>query len=133
VLKAAQARTPEDEAFHRLTDRSVADGFVQILGGLGHSVQELDEIIAADVPDIMRAKLRHNRPRPWQISPGVLKLRLDSTMGFTPAYPAGHAWQARTLARHFKGLYPVLGEELDEMARRCKEVRVKAGLHYPSD
>ena len=131
VIDHVNTRTPEDVAFHRLTDRSVSDAFIELLGPLGWSVEELDAIVEEDIPEIKARKLWHNRPRPWQLYPGLD--RLETTTGWTPSFPAGHAWQARTLARRFSDLYPGLAPQLWELADRCKIIRVKAGLHYPSD
>ena len=131
VIEHVRTRTPDDVAFHRLTDRSVSDAFVELLAPLGWSVEELDAIIEENIPEIKARKLWHNRPRPWQLYPDLD--RLDTTTGWTPSFPAGHAWQARTLAGRFSELYPGMAPQLWELAERCKMVRVKAGLHYPSD
>ena len=58
---------------------------------------------------------------------------LTSTTAHTPAYPAGHAFQAYYLAHTLGKKYPDLQDKLNEIAEQCDSTRVKAGLHYPSD
>jgi hypothetical protein len=58
---------------------------------------------------------------------------LKSVSANTPAYPAGHAFQAYYLAKKLGKSYPELQPQLDAIAERCNSVRIKAGLHYPSD
>jgi hypothetical protein len=131
VKDAVKSRTLKDEAFHRLTDRSVGDAFVLILGPRGHSIQEIDDVARSQNTQIMMHKLWNNRPRPAQLDPDLGVLHSDTA--HTPAYPAGHAWQARIVANHYSKIHPDLASDLSQMAEECRLTRVKAGLHYPSD
>lgn len=72
-----------------------------------------------------------NRARPYQIEPSINDLK--SITSHTPAYPAGHAFQAYYLARVLSIQYPEKKYLWNKIAERCDIVRVKAGLHYPSD
>lgn len=72
-----------------------------------------------------------NRARPYQIDPMINNVR--SLTSHTPAYPAGHAFQAYYLARILSIKYPEKEELWNQIAERCDIVRIKAGLHYPSD
>jgi len=51
----------------------------------------------------------------------------------TPAYPAGHAYQAYLVAKKLSLKYPRKKRLFYNIALRCDICRVKAGLHYPSD
>lgn len=72
-----------------------------------------------------------NRPRPYQINKNINYL--ESKTGNTPALPAGHAFQAYYLAHVLTKRYPDKKIMFQELAKRCDDVRVKAGIHYPSD
>ena len=77
--------------------------------------------------------LKHiiNRARPYQVNTNILLL--ESKTANTPSYPAGHACQAYYLAKYLGKKHPEKQDELNQIAQRCDMVRVKAGLHYPSD
>ena len=79
----------------------------------------------------MKLKMHYNRPRPYQYNKSLQVLY--STTADTPAYPAGHALQAYYLAKILGKKYPYIKSQLDNIAYQCDIVRVKAGLHYPSD
>ncbi len=76
-------------------------------------------------------KYFYNRARPHQIDPSIKPL--TSTTAHTPSYPAGHAFQAYYLAKQLTKKYPHRKHEFDKIAQQCDDVRVIAGLHYPSD
>ena len=130
VEKEIKLRNQHDINFFHLTDKSVSPAFAEIVP---LSIQELDKIITqfhvAYV--IIFFKYIINRPRPKQIRPKLDVL--DSISAATPAYPSGHAFQAYYLAKTLGKTYPVLQYQLDSIAERCNTVRIKAGLHYPSD
>ena len=80
---------------------------------------------------ILILKYGINRARPKQINS---KLNvLESTTAHTPAYPAGHAFQAYVLEKILSRKHPEKRQELEQLAEKCNIVRIKAGLHYPSD
>jgi hypothetical protein len=123
-------RTKSDYDLFQYTDRSVSSIFSHVVP---HTISELDTIIQQPhvVYMILLFKYTINRARPYQSNPTIRPLY--SSTANTPAYPAGHALQAYYLA-HILGLkYPTLQTTLDTIARRCDDVRVAAGLHYPSD
>ena len=130
VEKEIKLRNQHDIDFFHLTDKSVSPAFAEIVP---LSIQELDNMIKRfDVVSIIIFfKYIINRPRPKQIRPKLDVL--DSISAATPAYPAGHAFQAYYLAKTLGKTYPVLQYQLDSIAERCNTVRIKAGLHYPSD
>ena len=123
-------RTKKEEEFYYLTDYSISNVFAKILKN--HSIDEMDELCMKPVDEILRLKRYHNRIRPYQLfSKNVNVLKTET--GHTPAYPAGHAYQAWYLYRYYSKMYPELKETLYKLAERCDNVRVAAGIHYPSD
>ena len=97
------------------------------------SSKELREIVTQDKIIFLLNSFKNviNRARPYQIDPMINNVR--SLTSHTPAYPAGHAFQAYYLARILTIKYPEKKVLWDQIAERCDIVRVKAGLHYPSD
>lgn len=130
VKRAINTRTMGDEEFFKLTDPSVSYAFVKVVP---ETITILNSIITQSHITfiILFFKYFINRARPNQI---LLDLDvLASRTANTPAYPAGHAFQAYYLALILGKKYPELQTKLDEIAEQCDSTRVKAGLHYPSD
>lgn len=134
VVESRRNITPELMQFHKRTDKSVIFGFYDYFQsqGINVSLKELQDISNAPnvIMTIYLLKLIHNRRRPYQYVPG---LNLVSHTAATPSYPAGHAYQAFELAKHFGNKYPDHKERLVKLAEKCDYVRVAAGLHYPTD
>ena len=134
---AIARRTDTDVRAHYLTDRSVLPMFIHTLekNDVTLSEEEIDQLHSTishpRVADfIMGMKNRYNRARPWQIK----KLDgLPSVTAHTPSFPAGHAYQAWMLYIILSKTYPTLDPELYVTAQYCDDIRVMAGLHYPSD
>ena len=120
--------TPSDTKFYKLTDPSIINAFLPYVN---ETKEELTDIIFRPNIIILFFKYTINRPRPKQINPQLNVLK--STTADTPAYPAGHALQAYYLSKVLSKRYPDKKELFDNIAKRCDLVRVKAGLHYPSD
>ena len=59
--------------------------------------------------------------------------QLDLDTAQTPAFPAGHTFQAYYLSKYLSKKYPKKKEIFENIAKECDLTRVKAGLHYPSD
>jgi len=135
VLREIKKRTPEDIKFHKLTDKSVSPAFSQFLKMKKIKVcsKYLDKLLykSNTINYIKRKKLKYNRLRPWQIYSNINKL--ESITANTPAYPAGHTFQAYLLAKILSKKYSQYKKELYKIADRCNLVRIRAGLHYPSD
>ncbi len=125
-----RTRTYQDEVLFKLTDPSVVHAFKK---HVDESEEELDYIMAR--PSItgitLYLKYSINRARPYQVNKNIKPL--DSKTANTPAYPAGHALQAYFLANILGKKYPEKKVLFDKIAKDCDNVRVKAGLHYPSD
>ena len=130
VKEIADKRTMKDEEFFYLTDSSVAYAF---LPHVEESIEELRDIIMGVRVLLLMYLFKYfiNRPRPYQINKDIHYL--ESKTGNTPALPAGHALQAYYLAHVLSKKYPNKKDTFIRIARDCDNVRVKAGIHYPSD
>lgn len=130
VLQITKSLNDDDIFLFNQTDESMV---IPFLPHVRETKKELIDIITSNfvLGIILFFKYLINRPRPKQILNEIPTL--DSKTADTPAYPAGHAFQAYYLAHILKKKYPEKSEILDKLAYRCDEVRIKAGLHYPSD
>ena len=130
VLQITKSLNDDDIFLFNQTDESMV---IPFLPHVRETKKELIDIITSNfvLGIILFFKYLINRPRPKQILNEIPTL--ESKTADTPAYPAGHAFQAYYLAHILKKKYPEKSEILDKLAYRCDEVRIKAGLHYPSD
>jgi hypothetical protein len=130
VLSITKNRNTEDERLFRKTDESVVHAFVDFVD---EDVDELRTMITQSkiIMPIYTLKYTINRPRPYQINSEIKAWHSDT--GNTPSYPAGHAFQAYYLCHVLTEKYPAKQKYFEEIARKCDEVRVKAGIHYVSD
>ena len=142
VIAKVNFRTFNNIEFFKLTDPSVAYAFEPIVE---ESVKDLQNIFLniRVSSTINFLKYFYNRARPHQIDPSIKPLTsttattattaTTTSTTSTPSYPAGHAFQAYYLAKQLTKKYPHRKHEFDQIAKQCDDVRVIAGLHYPSD
>jgi hypothetical protein len=128
VCKERKRINNKDIHFFYLTDPSVSFAFKDYTD---KTLEELNSIIQRVNPIIIFFKYSINRARPYQLNSKYCPLK--SKTGDTPAYPAGHAFQAYYLAKILSKENPDMKEKYEEIAENCDKVRVKAGIHYPSD
>ena len=128
VKEFIKNRTKKDIKFFHLTNKSVVYAFLPYVN---ISYKALEKIELSVVPTILFYKYLINRARPDQIDKTIIAL--DKSTARTPAYPAGHAYQAYFIAKNLSKKYPEKREILNKIALDCDLTRVKAGLHYPSD
>ncbi len=114
--------------FIKLTDKSVSYAFQGIVI---ESREQLSKMEREIVPFITFFKNLFNRARPKQINPNLNVF--ESVSANTPAFPSGHTCQAYYLAKKLSIKYPEKREKLFELAEKCGQARIYAGLHYPSD
>ena len=132
-------RMPSDESFFRLTDVSPAYAFEAIISPNEMSVHEMMHIMTnTRVLTITRLfKLLYNRARPADIAPDIINKEngrlLISESANTPSYPSGHALQSYYLSIILSRKFPAKTKAIMDMAAKCADVRIMAGLHYPSD
>ena len=130
VKEMIGVRTEDDVKLFLKTDISVCYLFVD------HTTETISELRSTTNSHRILIFVKFfknliNRARPYQIDESIDDLK--SVTSHTPAYPAGHAFQAYYLARVLSIKYPDKKEKWDALAKQCDLVRVKAGLHYPSD
>jgi hypothetical protein len=123
-----KTRNQQDISFFYLTNKSISAAFLPYVN---ESVEELYKISTSHNNLILFLKYTINRPRPNQVDPSIKPLNIDTAQ--TPTYPAGHSYQAYLLYKHLSKIYPEKEKLFKEIALRCDDCRVKAGLHYPSD
>ena len=121
-------RTKSDISYFYLTNKSILAAFKAYVN---ESEEYLGKILRSQNNIIFFFKYTINRRRPWQLAGGVKPI--DISTAKTPAFPAGHAYQAYLLAKYLSKKYPQKRELFMKIALRCDDCRVKAGLHYPSD
>lgn len=128
VKKMTQDRNSDDINFFHLTNKSISYAYVEYVN---ESVKELNNIFMPTAYIILLLKWLINRPRPYQIDNSIKYFHTNT--GQTPAMPAGHAFQAYYLSKVLSKKYPEKKELFEEIAKKCDECRVYAGIHYPSD
>ena len=125
-----EKRTKEDIDFFYLTDPSVVYAFKNVVS---ETIDDMMNIVFSPhlLIIILGLKIFINRPRPQQIDNNLDILR--STTANTGAFPSGHTTQAYYLAKKLSQRYPDKKKLLFEIAEKCGNARIYAGLHYPSD
>ena len=125
-------RTPENIKFFKLTDPSPLEAFRGKL--TDEQFQRLrKKVVRPEISGkINYYKQLYNRARPVQVAPEIVDA-LYSTTANTPAYPSGHAFQAYYAAKLLSQWEPTRKKEWGDIAERVANIRIIAGLHYPSD
>jgi hypothetical protein len=133
VLKQVNGRTNQDELFYSLTDSFPEIPFHEFLKKTNYkySRNDLANIMNEPREEILALKSKYNRVRPYQLCPDI-NMVITAT-GWTPSYPAGHAYQAYYLAKKLYTKHPELKDDLLKIAEAVDTIRVKGGIHYPSD
>ena len=121
-------RSQNDIEFFYKTNKSVVTAF---LPHVDESKEELSKIIFSIDNLILFLKYLFNRARPNEIDSSIKPINTDTAQ--TPAFPAGHAFQAYYLSNYLSKKYPDKKKIFKKIAKECDLTRVKAGLHYPSD
>ena len=125
-------RTPENVQFFKLMDSNPLEAFRGKL--IEEQFQRLKkEVISrAIVGKITYYKQLYNRAHPVQVAPEIIDA-LYSTTANTAAFPSGHAFQAYYAAKLLSKWEPARKKEWEAIAERVANIRIIAGLHYPSD
>jgi hypothetical protein len=132
-------RNKSDIDFFYLTDNDIAKAFEGIITQNEMKKEEMTKIITSSkiINIIMTYKNIYNRARPAQIAPYIINkennILLNSKTADTPSYPSGHAFQSYYLGKILSQKFPEKKEEIMKIARRCGDIRIIGGLHYPSD
>ena len=125
-------RTPENIQFFKLTDPSPLEAFRGKLTEEQFRRLKKEVVSPVIVGKIMYYKKLYNRARPFQVAPQIVDA-LYSTTANTPSYPSGHAFQAYYAAKLLSQWEPEKKKEWEAIAERVANIRIIAGLHYPSD
>ena len=128
VEKYVKEKNGRMNNFIKLTDKSVSYAFQDVVI---ESREQLSKMEGEIVPFITFFKNLFNRARPKQINENLNVF--ESVSANTPAFPSGHSCQAYYLAKKLSIKYPEKREILFELAEKCRQARIYAGLHYPSD
>jgi len=132
-------RMPSDISFFRMTDMNPAAAFTSIIKPDEMTVEEMDRIMTNTRVLFVAKSLKwiYNRAKPAQIAPEIINeangTLLHSDSANTPAYPSGHAIQGYYLAKILARKFPAKTQAIMEIATKCANIRIMAGLHYPSD
>jgi hypothetical protein len=127
-------RTPEDIKFFKLTDSSPLEAFRDKISEkqFRRLTTEKDDKYKRFANKITYYQKLFNRARPEQVAPKLID-SLNSNSDDTPSYPSGHAFHVFYAAKLLSQWEPHRKKEWDEIAERSANIRVIAGLHYPSD
>mgnify|MGYP001199383735 FL=1 len=128
LKKQITNRNHEDINLFFKTNISVVPAFKPYVS---ESNEELEKIATSQNLIILFFKYLINRRRPYQIDENLNPLSTLTSQ--TPAYPAGHAYQAILLASRLSEKYPDKKDLFNKIALDCDKCRVRAGIHYVSD
>lgn len=131
VKDAIKKRTKEDIDFFIKTDKNegILNAFKEIIPEVNEN--ELFKYILKTDSIAFFLKIFYNRARPYEY---------DNTIDIIPtawsaeaSFPSGHAFCGYAIAKKYSKIYPEKKEELYDLINKITAVRVKAGVHYPSD
>ena len=130
VKKYMNKRSKKDVDFFYKTNKGVHYAFLPYVE---ENEEELKKIIKDPFVKLIvyGNKYLINRARPEQVDNTIKPLNTDTAQ--TPAFPAGHAYQAHVLYKKLSKKYPKKKELFKRLSYECDYCRIKAGLHYPSD
>jgi membrane-associated phospholipid phosphatase len=125
-------RTSNDIQFFKLTDPNPLNAFQHKISE--SQFRQLNKLVISPsvIMRIMYYKILYNRARPSQVAPDAIDY-LDSETANTASYPSGHAFQAYYAAKILSQWEPARKQEWMDIAERVANIRIIAGLHYPSD
>ena len=95
----------------------------------------IDDIIIDTSPLILRLKFNFSRARPYQLA-FYYKLQVFPFTAIntdTPAYPSGHAFQAKVITEVLGNKYPKHYHSLKQLSDDICMSRLYLGVHYQSD
>jgi hypothetical protein len=132
-------RNESDINFFNLTDNDIPIAFESIITSNEMKKKDMYKIIMSPkiIDMLMMYKYIYNRARPSQIAPDIINIKngilLNSKTANTPSYPSGHAFQAYYLGKILSKKFPEKKDIIMKIAKRIGDIRIIAGLHYPSD
>ena len=140
-LEELQKRTEniskQDLEFAKISEKDHYQYWVDFLYSNGISITRkfLDGITDNTDGLIYTLKYHYNRPRPFQL--GVYHRvpvnQTITTSANSPAFPSGHAFEAKLFGLILSEKYPHAKIKINDFAVRHAESRLNAGIHYRSD
>jgi hypothetical protein len=132
-------RNKSDIDFFYLTDNDIPIAFENVIKSNEMKKKDmLAIVISPNIKNIIKKyKNIYNRARPSQVAPNIINKEngtlLNSKTANSPAYPSGHALQSYYLGKILSKKFPEKKDEILKIAKRISDIRIIAGLHYPSD
>jgi hypothetical protein len=137
LRKRTTTISPADLEFATQSEKDHYGFWIKILHNMGISVsRSFFESIAENTDGLLYAlKYHYNRPRPVQLGyyHGIHVNPAIYSSANSPAFPSGHAMEARLFALILSEKYSFAADKLMNIGNRMAESRLNAGLHYPSD
>ena len=129
--------TPADLEFATQSEKDHYSLWMKILHNMGISVpRSFFDGIAENTDGLMYTlKYHYNRPRPVQLGyyHGIQVNPAIYSSANSPAFPSGHAMEARLFALILSEKYSFAANKIMDIGNKMAESRLNAGLHYPSD
>lgn len=137
VMSMMKSVTPEDIVFARQAEESFEQVFLDFFAakGIKETMGELKGVDSQTESLLYYLKDEINRPRPSQLGKAyrIPLYPIIHTDANSASYPSGHAMASFNLAEYYSRKYPVYRGELEHLAERIAESRVKMGIHFPTD
>lgn len=129
--------SPTDLEFATQAEKDHYGIWIKFLYNMGISISKsfLDKITDETDGLLYALKYHYNRPRPFQLGyyHGIHVNPAIYTSANSPAFPSGHATEARLFALILSEKYQFATDKIMDMGNKIAESRVNAGVHYPSD
>lgn len=112
--------------------------WVKVLHNNGISISKsfLDKITDQTDGLLYTLKYHYNRPRPFQLG-YYHRIEVNPvsyyTTGNSPAFPSGHAMEARLFALILSEKYSFAADKIMNFGNQIAESRINIGIHYSSD
>lgn len=137
LSKRTTTISPADLEFATQAEKDHYGLWMKILHNMGISVaRSFFEGIEENTDGLLYAlKYHYNRPRPVQLGyyHGIHVNPAIYSNANSPAFPSGHAMEARLFALILSEKYPFAADKIMDIGNKIAESRLNAGVHYPSD